>query len=146
MKKLFIGSLAFFATCIISLILFAYFKPITILENVKIYRHLDRLHYIYYKDMNIGWVSQLDSWYVQDGKVYGSISDMNADYDKTNGFYIDTCSSEVYISAYHKDFEEFLDKRNISKEKRDYMSGNNIVEPYQDRHTYDKNYQCPKNQ
>lgn len=94
--------------------------------------------------MNIGWVSQLDSWYVQDGKVYGSTSNVNANYDKIDYFYINICTDEIYITPYYKDFENFLDKRKIDTNKRGYMSGNNIVAPYQDRHLDDKNYQCPK--
>ena len=108
MKKSLIYTLVFFVICWIVLILFLYFKPITILGNVKVYRRWDRLHYIYYKDTKIGYMSALDSWYVQNGKVYGSISDMNANDDKVDYFYIDTCNNEVYITPYYKDFENFF--------------------------------------
>lgn len=123
---------------ILSFLLYMYFRPIPILKDVTLYRHLNGYHYLYYQNNNLGYMGGLDSWYVQDNQVYGVLGhehDENIDY-----FYVNICKKEILITPYYIEFEDFLDKRNINPDRRNYMSGNNIIEP--DKFPYDKNIQC----
>lgn len=76
-----------------------------------IYRHLDRYHYLHDKRQNIGYMSHLDGWYVQNSSVYGSVSDASSDDDKVNYFYIDVCHDGYYVMPDYFKFDELLDKK-----------------------------------
>lgn len=150
MKKVLISLFIFVLILFLSfvgLFLYSEFRPVVILKDVKVYRqalggYFGINHALYYRNQKIGHVSAVDSWYVQDYRVYGSLTnDTDLPYE-VYYFYIDPCRNEVYITPYPSEFDNFLDEREISQDKRSYMSGNNVIAPYQ--HPYNKEITCPK--
>lgn len=114
------------------------FRPIEILGDLKLYKRINGGHNLVYKFKKVGYISGVDSWYVQDNQVYGSISD--EDKDDEDYFYINVCTDEKYITEYYLDFQTFLDKKNIDKSRRNYMSGNNIIN--MNKFKYSKDVSC----
>lgn len=105
-----------------------YLYPIQILDDLKLKRTIGGEHRLIFDNQKLGYISGLDSWYVEGSQVYGS---MSSNRDRTNTslfyFYVDVCTGEnLLISSYSK-FEDFLDDKDISKERRNYMSGNNLI-------------------
>lgn len=136
-----VAAVAFFSTIfLILLVFYLNFKPIEIIKDVKLHRNLSGGHDLFYKKIRIGYMSGLDSWYVQDSRVYGSFSQENK--DNESYFYIDICNEEVFITSKYLRFENFLDNHNISKNRRNYMSGNNVIEIR--KFVYNKNISCKK--
>ncbi|MDO4907326.1 hypothetical protein [Neisseria sp.] len=148
MKKQLLSIVLFLIILIAGFILYGYFRPILILKDVAVYRHiisnsLGGNYYLYYKGQKIGYLSFVDTWYVKGSQVYGSLSEDNGIDDITYWFYIDICSKEVYITPSRFEFYDFLDKRNINEDKRNFMSGNNVINPY--KHAYNRKISCPEN-
>ncbi len=126
MKKMLI---AIFITCILFICIFSFFffRPIQIIEDVELRKKIDGGYDLFSQNTRLGYFSELDSWYVQKSQVYGSLSaDVDKNYE-TEYFYVDICSREIYITPYYLEFEKFLDERNIAQDKRNYMSGNNLI-------------------
>lgn len=147
MKKLLLLVAASLVVLVIGFVLYGYFRPIPVLKDVKVYRHiiqnpLGGNYYLYYGGQKIGYLSYVDTWYVDDTRVYGSLSEDNGIEDIIYGFYIDICNKEVYVTPYRMDFEEFLDQRDIPQDKRNFMSGNNVISP--NRHDYNREISCGK--
>lgn len=105
-----------------------YLYPIQILDSLKLRRAIGGGHHLIFKNDRLGFISGLDSWYVENSQVYGS---MTYNKDQTNKgllyFYVDVCTGEEFIVGNYSKFEGFLDEKSISKDRRNYMSGNNLI-------------------
>lgn len=132
MKKL------LFILPIILMFIIYIFRPIEILGDLKIYKRINGGYNLVYKYSKIGYLSGIDSWYVQGNQVYGSISDEQK--DDEDYFYVNVCNGEKYITGNFLEFEDFLDKKNIDRSKRNYMSGNNIIN--MNKFNYSKDVSC----
>lgn len=105
-----------------------YLYPTQILDDLKLRRAVGGGHHLIFDNQKLGYISDLDSWYVEGSQVYGS---MSSNRDQTNTslfyFYVDVCTGENLLIASYSRFEDFLDDEGISKERRNYMSGNNLI-------------------
>ena len=113
---------------IVSIIMFIC-HPIEILQDVKLYKNLSGSHTLFYGSDRIGDIGGLDSWYVQGSQVYGVVSDEHNSKSQVNYFYINVCNGEKLITLNDGLFEDFLDKKGIDENRRNYMSGNNLINP-----------------
>ncbi|MDO4907324.1 hypothetical protein [Neisseria sp.] len=147
MKKTLIFIVFFIMLSIAGLVFYACFRPVHILKDVTVYRHaiggyFGINHYLYYKNQKIGYITAVDSWYVQGSQVYGSLSSNSNSIYELYYFYIDICDNELYVTPYVLEFDEFLNKRKINEGKRNFMSGNNVIDPY--KHAYNREISCPE--
>lgn len=127
MKKIKVSLFVLVLIMIVSTAVY-YLYPITILDSLKLKRAVGGEHHLIFDNQKLGYISGLDSWYVEGSQVYGS---MSSNRDRTNTslfyFYVDVCTGENLVIASYSRFEDFLDNEGISKERRNYMSGNNLI-------------------
>lgn len=141
MKKIKVTALILALIMVISTAIY-YLYPIQILDDLKLRRAVGGGHHLIFDGQNLGYISGLDSWYVEGSQVYGS---MSSNRNQTNTslfyFYVDVCTSENLLIASYSRFEDFLDDEGISKDRRNYMSGNNLIN--MKKFDYSSSIDCP---
>ena len=90
-----------------------------------------------------GKVTAVDSWYVQRPYVYGSTTN----FETSTGndiiyFFINVCDGNIFETENFIEFENYLNGKKISKNKRNWMSGDNAIDIK--RAKYSSNIDCNK--
>lgn len=76
-----------------------------------------------------GKVTAVDSWYVQRPYVYGSTTN----FETSTGndiiyFFINVCDGNIFETEKFIEFKNYLNGKKISKNKRNWMSGDNAID------------------
>ena len=100
-----------------------------ILGKLKLRYISSQNYYLTYKGKKIaGKVTALDSWYIQKPYVYGSTTDFETSTgDDLIYFFINVCNGNRFQTDSLIEFENYLDNKQISKDKRNWMSGDNAI-------------------
>ena len=100
-----------------------------ILSKLKLRYISSQNYYLTYKGEKIaGKVTALDSWYIQKPYVYGSTTDFETSTgDDLIYFFINVCNGDRFQTDSLIEFENYLDNKQISKDKRNWMSGDNAI-------------------
>ena len=100
-----------------------------ILGKLKLRYISSQNYYLTYKGEKIaGKVTALDSWYIQKPYVYGSTTDFETSTDNDLiYFFINVCNGDRFQTDSLIEFENYLDNKQISKDKRNWMSGDNAI-------------------
>lgn len=105
-----------------------YLYPIQIVNDLKLQRAISGGHNLIFDNQKLGYISGLDSWYVEGSRVYGSMTyNKNRTNKRLSYFYVDVCVDEILITDSYSTFKNFLNHYGISKSRLDYMSGNNLI-------------------
>lgn len=76
-----------------------------------------------------GKVTAVDSWYVQNPYVYGSTTNFETSTgDDLIYFFINVCDGSRFETDNFIKFEHYLNSKQIPKDERNWMSGNNAID------------------
>ncbi len=118
--------------CIMILIMLMFnhkFYQPPILGDLKLRYISSQNYHLLYKGHKIGeTITAVDSWYINGSSVFGSSTDYKLGSDSLVYFFVDVCSGEAYTTTSYATFDDFLDKRNIPKNQRNWMSGINAID------------------
>lgn len=127
MKKIKVTALILALIMVVSTAIY-YLYPIVILDDLKLRRAVGGGHHLILDGQNLGYISGLDSWYIEGSQVYGSMTyNKNKTNKRLSFFYVDVCVDEILITDSRNTFKIFLDHYGINRNRRNYMSGNNLI-------------------
>lgn len=106
-----------------------FYQP-KILGDLKL-RYISSNNYsLFYQGNKIaGTITAVDSWYIQKPYVYGTTTNLKTKKrEDLTYFFINVCSGNIYTTSDYSVFYKFLDAMHISKDDRNWMSGNNALD------------------
>ncbi|SLJ83447.1 hypothetical protein [Psychrobacter sp. DAB_AL43B] len=113
-----------------------------ILGKLKLRYISSQNYYLIYKGEKIAAkVTAVDSWYIQKPYVYGSTTDFETSTgDDIVYFFINVCDGNSFETENFIKFKNYLDGKQIPKNKRNWMSGDNAIDVK--RAEYSSNIDC----